>query len=85
MNLTVRFFASLREQLGTAELQVSVGDAVQRVADLIAALAAQHGERWGELLSGPRVIVARNREVATREARLCDGDEIAFYPPVTGG
>lgn len=83
--LTVRFFASLREQLGTGELQLAWDPQWARVQDLIAALGREHGPRWQEQLAVPSLIVARNHTVAARDSAIADGDEIAFYPPVSGG
>ena len=82
--ITVRFFASLREQLGTGELQFAVDRSVT-VALLIEQLAAEHGEGWRAALTAPQLIVAVNQQVADRDTALADGDELALFPPVTGG
>jgi len=76
MNVTVKFFAALREQVGRDSLNISLGDdhSVQAV--------------WREATSqplDPHVLVAINQEYASRESTVADGDEIAFFPPVTGG
>ena len=80
--ITVRFFARIREQLGTAELQWPVPTSV---AALIAELARERGAAWAETLNEPQVIVAINQVVAERDSALAAGDEVAFFPPVTGG
>ena len=83
--LRVLFFASIRERLGRRELALACrrgvhqhrrpgGTAGERIAGLRSAL-----------LLADKTIVAVNREVVTRDQALRDGDEIAFYPPVTGG
>jgi molybdopterin synthase sulfur carrier subunit len=82
--LTVRFFASLREQLGTGELTLA-SEGLADIGALIAALGREHGPQWAEALAAPNLIVARNQAVAAWDSGLADGDEIAFYPPVTGG
>jgi sulfur-carrier protein len=80
--LTLRFFARIREQLGTAQLQWPLAADVNT---LVAVLSEQRGSAWGEILSASNVIVAINQEVAGRGQVLHDGDEVAFFPPVTGG
>lgn len=79
--LTVLFFARIREQLGESRLQCAH---VESIDALIEALA-KRGEQWGEILRAPNVIVAVNQAIAERAKVLRDGDEVAFYPPVTGG
>lgn len=82
--ITVRFFASLREQLGTGELQVAAVELLT-VDTLVERLAAEHGETWRTALMAPQLIVAINQQVASRTTQLVDGDEVALFPPVTGG
>lgn len=76
MSITVRYFASLREQVGRAEDRIEVGEVVT-VAD---AWQKLHGEAMPA-----RVLAAVNQEYASAKYRLTDGDEVAFFPPVTGG
>jgi molybdopterin synthase sulfur carrier subunit len=80
--ITVRFFARIREQLGVAELQWPAVDSVQ---DLIGALVQARGVDWGNVLQAPQTIVAINQQVGSAGTPLADGDEVAFFPPVTGG
>lgn len=82
--LTVRFFASLREALDCGELSLEWRPALATVGDLRQALA-QRGDAWAEALGGDDLRCARNREVAELASPVEDGDEIAFFPPVTGG
>lgn len=77
MTLTVRFFASLRESMGCREVEVD------------AALAETAGGAW-RIATGGRpipdhVLVAVNLEYTDLEAPVRAGDEVAFFPPVTGG
>lgn len=81
-DVTVLFFASIRERLGVARLQVPL---VSGIDALIDALSAERGVHWGETLRAANVIVAINQRVAERGDSLHDGDELAFFPPVTGG
>lgn len=80
--VTVRFFASIRERLDTAQLLLPP----QRDVDtLIAGLGREYGAQWEEILRADNVIVAVNQRVTDCHAQLQDGDELAFFPPVTGG
>lgn len=77
MTINVKYFASLRERLGRGEDCVDAS-AVCTVAEL-----------WARLNSGQalpdNVLIAVNREYAKADQRVKDGDEVAFFPPVTGG
>ena len=85
MNLQLRFFASLREGLGLSEELVSVPAAVVTTADLRAWLM-HRGEVWAQLLNSERALrCAVNQHIAAENIALSDGDEVAFFPPVTGG
>ena len=85
MNIKLRFFASVREKLALSEEQVVVPDHILSVADLRAWLILR-GENWSEALAEERALrIAVNQEVASIDALLRDGDEVAFFPPVTGG
>lgn len=76
MAIQVRYFASLRERMGRD------GD----VVDQQAATVAEVWERaaGGQPLPG-NVLCAVNMEYVDRDAAVRDGDEVAFFPPVTGG
>lgn len=80
--LDVLFFASIRERLGTERLRTAT---VADVGALIDRLAGEHGAEWAAILRAPQVIVAVNQAVADTRQSLRDGDEVAFFPPVTGG
>ena len=80
----LRYFASLRETLGLGDESVALPEAVGTVGGLQRWLQ-QRGEPWQEALADDRLLVAVNQEVCDREAAVNDGDEIAWFPPVTGG
>lgn len=81
MRVRLRLFASLRDAAGieAAELElpddITVGEALDTLCTQYPALA-----RWREY-----IMMARNRRYVTTEDRLADGDEIALFPPVSGG
>ena len=84
MKLQLRFFASLREGLGLSEELVSVPASVGTTAELRTWLM-QRGEVWAQLLSPERSLrCAVNQHIAAENVALSDGDEVAFFPPVTG-
>ncbi len=83
--ITVCYFASIREQLGRERETLALPEGVQTVAELIQHLVDARGESWRRVLLAEKVLVARNQEVVGRDARLAEGDEVAFFPPVTGG
>ena len=80
--IDVLFFASIRERLGVDKLSI---EHALNVDQLIAQLIDREGYAWAAVLCAPNVIVAVNQEVADRSCVLQDGDEVAFFPPVTGG
>ena len=81
--IRILYFASLRERLGGAEETL---DAVPpSVAELRERLAARGGV-WQEVFAGDqRVLAAVNQEMAPEDRILKAGDEVGFFPPVTGG
>jgi molybdopterin synthase sulfur carrier subunit len=83
MQVTVRFFASLREALGPME-RVTLDDA-STVAALRNVLIARGGHHAENLQRGRAVRCAVNQDMVDESVVLQDGAEVAFFPPVTGG
>jgi molybdopterin synthase catalytic subunit len=81
MKVTVKLFARLRELAGAASLERHLAHNAT-VADLVQELQADF-PRLTEAMS--RTIVSVNREFAEAQTRLNDGDEVAIFPPVSGG
>jgi len=81
--LTVRFFARLREELGTEELTLPA-DKAQTAGDLLASLARRGGP-WAQLQGSQPVMIAINQAMVKPATPVKAGDEVAFFPPVTGG
>jgi molybdopterin synthase sulfur carrier subunit len=77
MTIRVRYFASLRERLGRSE------DTLESDSELTVA------EVWTALVPNQpldaNTLAAVNREYVETDQRVGDGDEVAFFPPVTGG
>jgi molybdopterin synthase sulfur carrier subunit len=80
----LRFFASLRETLGTGEELLELPDGITTVAQLTAWLQTR-GTAWQQALADRRLHTAVNQSVVRADAPVQDGDEIAWFPPVTGG
>ncbi len=79
--ITVLFFARLREALGTAEVTLNF---TGTVAELKEKLIADNGDAW-QALNGENILCAVNQAVVRPHSLVEEGDEVAFYPPVTGG
>ncbi len=75
MSIQVKFFASLREQVGLSDTEINAADTVSD-AWLMAT---------GQQDLPARILVAVNLDYATLDTPIKDGDEVAFFPPVTGG
>ncbi|KJH67707.1 molybdopterin converting factor subunit 1 [Chromobacterium violaceum] len=83
MKLSLLYFARLRETLGVESEQLDSEAA--NVAELLAELR-QRGQVWTLELAADKVFrVAVNQEIAGLDTPLADGDEVAVFPPVTGG
>ena len=83
MKVEVRYFASLREALGSAEtVELAETTTVGALRDALAARGGRHAEVLGRQRS---VRSARNRVMCAESVALGDGDEVGFFPPVTGG
>jgi len=85
MKIRVLYFANLREQLGTQGEELDVPPGVTTVAGLRALLQAR-GDAWQSALAQGRAVrIAVNQEMALATTPVRAGDEVAFFPPVTGG
>jgi molybdopterin converting factor subunit 1 len=82
--LTVLYFAWLRERVGTAEETIDL-PAPLPVSDLIGILAARSAGHAAAFENRRTIRCAINQEFADPSALVNAGDEIAFFPPVTGG
>lgn len=83
--ITLLYFARLREALGTGQEQLALPEGVHTLSALRTHLA-QRGDAWAqEMAAGRNLRAAVNQTVVTKDAPVVDGDEVAFFPPVTGG
>jgi len=85
MKIQLKYFASVREALGTADEAVEVPLSVATVGDVRAWLRVRGGI-WADTLADGRALrMACNHVMTDAATRLTDGCEVAFFPPVTGG
>tara|TARA_B100000214_G_scaffold360521_1_gene322998 strand:- start:346 stop:597 length:252 start_codon:yes stop_codon:yes gene_type:complete len=80
----IKFFASLRESLGTSEEIIEINN-IKTVGDIKKNLVSRGGI-WKKVFEENRVIkIAANKKLVNENFEIKDGDEVAFFPPVTGG
>lgn len=77
MTIKVKFFASLRESVGRDEVDLS--------ADQAGTVAAVWAAACGDMPMPANTLAAVNMEYVDWAGAVHDGDELAFFPPVTGG
>ena len=83
--MRVLYFAWVRQKVGVAEEEVSPPPEVRDVAGLVAWLASRSPGHAAAFAQAKQVRAAVNQEFATPDAPVGAGDEVAFFPPVTGG
>jgi molybdopterin synthase sulfur carrier subunit len=83
--VTILYFASLRETLGCAREQLAISTSTATVSSLVEQLRNRDGH-WPEAFApGKSWRVAVNQQMADLATPVKPGDEVAFFPPVTGG
>ena len=83
--VTLVYFARLREALGKSSEQLALPADVRDLAGLRRLLISRGGAWSDELADSKPVRVAVNQDMAQGDTPVHDGDEVAFFPPVTGG
>ena len=81
MKVTVKLFARMRELVGAGTLERNINDNAT-ITDLLQTLQDEF-PKLAEV--APRTIISINKEFADHETQLAEGDEVAFFPPVSGG
>ncbi len=83
--IEIKYFARLSESLGIKSEQLDYNEQIKTAADIIERLMAR-GDVWADEFSGDNsILLAVNQEMCERDTAIKDGDEVAFFPPVTGG
>ena len=85
MKVKVLYFASVREKLGKDAEELDLPAGVVTVAGLRSHLRARGGAWAGAMAEGKLLRAAVNQDMAQPAAAIKAGDEVAFFPPVTGG
>ncbi|GKX54307.1 molybdopterin synthase sulfur carrier subunit [Leminorella grimontii] len=80
--INVVFFAQVRELVGTDTLSLP---AEYATVEALRQALCQRGNRWPLALEPGKLLMAVNQTLVTADHPLKDGDEVAFFPPVTGG
>ncbi|MFU9138175.1 molybdopterin synthase sulfur carrier subunit [Erwinia tasmaniensis] len=80
--INVLFFAQVRELTGTDSLTLPQEYAT---VEALRAALAQRSDRWALALTAGKLLSAVNQTLVAPQHPLQDGDEVAFFPPVTGG
>lgn len=81
--IRVLFFAQLREQLGCEQLALAVPESTS-ISQLRELLVEQYPQ-WAAFLGSDKLLFAVNQTMSKATQLINDGDEVAFFPPVTGG
>jgi sulfur-carrier protein len=81
--IRIIFFAGLREVLGKSQIEMSI-DTSMSLAELRNAIIKQYPE-WEKKLIQKNILMSVNQQFAGLESLVKAGDEVAFFPPVTGG
>ena len=85
MKVKVLYFASVREKIGKDAEEIDLPASIATVAGLRSHLRSRGGA-WSEALADGKLLrTAVNRDMAPPAAAIKAGDEVAFFPPVTGG
>ena len=85
MKISLKYFAALREAVGTAQEQLELPPDVGTVGQVRDLLRARGGA-WSEALAPGRAVrMACNQVMCGADTQVPDGAEVAFFPPVTGG
>ncbi|MBA3696234.1 MAG: molybdopterin converting factor subunit 1 [Methylotenera sp.] len=86
MNIKLFYFARLKETLKFSNENLELADKESWTILKLKAFLAKRGDTWSQMLMGKlKVRAAINHELVDDNAPIADGDEVAFFPPVTGG
>ena len=80
--INVLFFAQVRELVGTDRLTL---DAAPATVEALRRELAARGDRWALALEEGKLLSTVNQTLVEATHPIADGDEVAFFPPVTGG
>lgn len=82
--IKVLYFARIREAVNTEQETLELSTNIETAGDVLN-LLVDRGEPWANALSSSQLLIAVNQEMTNADAPITEGDEVAFFPPVTGG
>jgi len=78
--MKILYFASLKENLNTAHDEINIVSPIS-----ISSIKKQLIEKYGKRHFPDNILCAVNHEMVNESTKVCESDEVAFFPPVTGG
>ena len=86
MNLKLLFFASLREQFEFSQKKITLTKEVRTAEEFLLDMSKQSGGEWANLFENKNMYkLAINQELSSWKDPIHEGDELAIFPPITGG
>ena len=86
MNLKLLFFASLREKFGFSQKEFTLSKKVRTPEEFLLIMSKQIGGEWINLFEDKKLYkVAINQDLSSWKDPIFEGDELAIFPPITGG
>ena len=86
MNLKLLFFASLREQFEFSQKEISLKNQVRTAEEFLLDMSKQSGGEWVDLFENKNMYkLAINQKLSSWKDPIHEGDELAIFPPITGG
>ena len=86
MNLKLLFFASLRERFGFSQKEITLSKQVRSADEFLLDMSKQSGGEWVNLFENKNMYkLAINQELSSWKDPIHTGDELAIFPPITGG
>ena len=86
MNLKLLFFASLREQFEFSQKEITLTKEVRTAEEFLLVMSKQSGGEWVNLCKNKNMYkLAINQELSLWKDPIYEGDELAIFPPITGG
>ncbi|MCP3688496.1 MAG: molybdopterin converting factor subunit 1 [Gammaproteobacteria bacterium] len=83
--IKIKYFARLAESLGVKSEELDYSDQITCAADIVELLIKRDGAWRQAFCKDNTILIAINQEMGEAASLVNDGDEVAFFPPVTGG
>ena len=83
--IKIFFFGRLRETLNSSSIEISDLSQLATVDKVRIHLSKSYGPIWEEALNQTNIVISVNQVVVSADTAIQDGDELAFFPPMTGG